>query len=145
MINASVSMLLHVRYLTLQRLERVAVEAQRLGRVQRDDASGARGRREHRELAEVIPRPEDAKRRGLAESGRDAHREVTLHDEVERVARVAVVEHDLVALEPSPSRACSELGASVLVESVEQMPSRHGSSMSGDGQVPGANAAEGST
>ena len=44
-------------------------------------------------------------------------------DDVQRVPGIAVVEDDLVALEPTASRPSRELGRLLFVEEVEQSPS----------------------
>ena len=75
---------------------------------------------EHGQLPEMLARPEHAQRRDVAQAGGDANREVTLDDQVQRVAGITVVEHHLVALEHPPPRGLQHRVSLGLVEHVEQ-------------------------
>jgi hypothetical protein len=85
----------------------------------------ARARREDRQLTEEVGGAEDPNHRLIAQRRSDTNREVTLHDQVQSVPRVAIVEHDLVALETPASRCREDLSLLFVVEHVEQ-PRLHG-------------------
>jgi hypothetical protein len=88
-----------------QLVERRAAHGERLEGLERDDGRGARlDVADERLLAEEVAGAEDGERRDLAHRRRRADRNATAADEVQRVADVTFVEHDLAACEPASRR-----------------------------------------
>src|SRR5207245_4222031 len=76
----------------------------RLGGLEGGDGRRPRGVGDERQLPEGFAEAPDGECGGLPERRRDADREATLGDQVERVRGVAFVEHDLAAAERAATR-----------------------------------------
>ena len=103
------------------------VDAERLRRLERfDRRRTARLLADERHLAEALSRPAHGDRRLVAERCHHADREAAAGDEVQRVCRVAAMEHDLAPAEPSPARDLEQPLHALLGHPLEQLP-LHGS------------------
>lgn len=90
--------------------ELVADDAERLrGLERRHRRRASRPWREQRELPERLSRSVDGEHRRLSQRSQDPHGEAALHDQLQRVGGIAVVEDDLLALERPPTRDREEL------------------------------------
>ena len=95
----------------------------RLRGLERDDGRGpVPVGRDERQLAERLARPHDGERRGVPELRREADGEPPLRDQVQRVSRIAAVEHDLVAVERPPAGNRQKPPDVFLVEAGEELP-----------------------
>ena len=93
------------RVLAAEALEVGAVDGARLARLEGLDGGAAPAVRvEQGQLPERLPRPEHRQHRDVRQSRLHPHGEAPAHDEVQRVRRVAHVEHDLAPPERAPSR-----------------------------------------
>ena len=85
-----------LRRLLPQAREVQLVHRQRLQRLQRRDRGAAGGVLvQQRQLAEHLPRAQHRRDHRLAPAGVQAHRHTAAADQVQRVGRIALVEHDL--------------------------------------------------
>lgn len=104
-------------------------QTHRLGVVVRNNRAGPRAWSKHGEFPEMFSRAHHSDRRDVAERRRDANREMTFDNQVDRVTRVAIVEDDLVALETPPPRLLQHNATLLFVECREHLEFDHRSSM----------------
>ena len=116
-------------------VELPAMDAHRLRRLEGDDGGVPRFRGDERHLSEVGARPEDGGRGDLTQRGGDPHGHVSPLEEVQRVARVALVEDDVAPRVASVMHRDREDRVPIVSgEALEQRP-LHSSSVTGDRRI----------
>ena len=108
------------------------MECECLDHVEADDRRTPRRGRHDGELAEVLPLAEHPEQRRVSQRSRDAHRDMTLRDQVERVTGIALVEHDLAPDETSASGHRQHLAPLRFGQRAQQAPLHLGSLAASD-------------
>ena len=114
---------LHARVASLEAREVVAKDRPGLAGLERRHRCRATfARQEQRELPERLSRPEHVEQDAVSDLGRDARREATPDDQVQRLGRVVTMEDDLALVERPPARDREQLPHVVGGKVGEQRP-----------------------